>query len=111
MKDFYDVRVIASTMALDGDLLSQAVKATFDRRKTAISTEPLYLFSNAFTQDKAKQMQWLAFLNKNGLEIEEGFAEVVSEVQHLLEPAYQSIAEQRPFQLKWSPDKFQWDER
>jgi predicted nucleotidyltransferase component of viral defense system len=111
MKDFYDVRVIASTMTLDGDLLSQAVKATFDRRKTAISTESLYLFSDDFSQEKGKQTQWLAFLNKNNLDVEIGFADVVAEVQCLLEPVYQSIAEKRPFQLKWSSGEYQWKER
>lgn len=109
MKDFYDIRVIASTMGLDGDLLSQAVTATFERRKTAISPDPLYLFSDAFKQEQGKHTQWRAFLNKNGLNVEPDFGEVVAEVQCLLEPLYQSIAEQRPFTAQWSPDEFQWN--
>ncbi len=110
MKDFYDIRVIAHTMRLDGHLLAQAVKATFERRKTTISDEPLYLFSDAFKQEHGKQIQWQAFLNKNGLNRDMDFAEVVAVVQSLLEPIYQAIAEQRQFTAQWTPDKFQWAE-
>ena len=111
MKDFYDISVIAHTMKLDGDLLLRAVKATFERRNTLISTEPLYVFSDDFTQDKNKYIQWKAFLNKNNLNSETVFADVVGEVQCLLEPVYQSIAEQRPYKLKWLPDDFQWKDK
>lgn len=108
MKDFYDIRTIASTMVLDGHILSQSIKATFERRKTDISTEPLYVFSNAFKQDKDKQTQWHAFLNKNNLEKETNFYEVVDDLQQILEPVYQSIAKQCDFQPQWLPDEFQW---
>lgn len=110
MKDFYDIRVIARTMRLDGDLLAQAVKATFGRRNTAISDEPLYLFSDSFKQEQGKQIQWQAFLNKNALNLDMDFAEVVAEVQLLLGPIYQAIAEQRQFTAQWIPEMFQWTE-
>ena len=110
MKDFYDIRVIEQTMSLDGSLLSQSVKATFERRKTVISTDPLYIFSGGFKQDGGKHTQWKAFLNKNNLKSESEFSEVVDDVQRLLEPVYQSIAEQRPFILQWLPDDAQWKE-
>lgn len=108
MKDFYDIGVIAHTIALDGAILLQAVKATFDRRETVVSTEPLYVFSDEFKQDKAKQTQWKAFLNKNNLNNKTEFSHIVGEVQRLLEPVYQCIAEQQLFQLQWSPEEFQW---
>jgi len=110
MKDFYDIQVIANTMALDGDFLSQAVKATFERRKTAISTEPLFVFTNDFIQNQGKHTQWRAFLNKNGLQMQSSFTDVVGEVQSLLEPVYESIAQQQPFKLQWLSDEFQWED-
>lgn len=42
----------------------------------------------------------------NELKSETGFSDVVAEVQSLLEPVYQSIAEQRSYPLKWLPDDF-----
>jgi predicted nucleotidyltransferase component of viral defense system len=110
MKDFYDICVIAHTMDLDGELLSQAVKATFERRKTLVVIKPLYLFGQDFTQDKSKHAQWNAFKNKNTLNIKTDFAETVYEIQNLLEPVYQSIALQKIFVLKWLSDEFKWKE-
>jgi len=108
MKDFYDIKTIASTMELDGQILFDAIRATFERRKTDITTEALYVFSDDFKQDKDKQTQWAAFLNKNGLEKGSNFSDVVGEIQHFLEPVYQSIAEPKDYKQQWLPDKFQW---
>lgn len=108
MKDFYDIQIIAQTMELDGALLSQAVKATFERRKTLISKEPLYVFSDEFVQEEGRSVQWRAFLNKNGLKTESGFAEVVGEIQIFLQPIYQSIAEKYLFQSYWSYNELKW---
>ncbi len=108
MKDFFDIRVIASTMALDGDLLTQAIRATFERRKTAISHKPLPLFSGDFTQNEDKQMQWQAFLGKNSIEDASSFIEVMQDLQRFLEPVYQAIADERPYPYQWSQGKFKW---
>ena len=108
MKDFYDIKTIASTMELDGQILFGAIKATFERRKTIITTKPLYVFSDAFKQDKDKQTQWAAFLNKNGLEKGSNFSDIVSEIQQCLEPIYQAIANQREYKQQWLADNFQW---
>jgi predicted nucleotidyltransferase component of viral defense system len=108
MKDFYDIKTIANTMELDGQILFGAIKATFERRKTDITTEALYVFSDTFKQDKDKQTQWAAFLNKNSLEKGSDFSDVVGEIQHLLEPVYQAIAEQQDYKKQWLSDKYQW---
>ena len=110
MKDFYDIAVIARTMPLDGNTLVQAVTATFERRNTIISAVPLYVFSRDYKHDKAKQIQWKAFLNKNNLHNENDFADIVGEVQQLLEPVYQSIAEQQLYARQWLPEVFRWKE-
>ena len=110
MKDFYDIRVIAHTMELNGGTLSNAVKATFERRKTPVTTDQLYVFSEKFTQDEDKQIQWNAFKNKNSLNIKINFVDVVTEIQCLLKPIYQSIAEKKSFTSQWLPEDFQWKE-
>jgi len=108
MKDFFDIRLIASTMTLDGDLLTQAIRATFERRKTAISKEPLSLFSDNFSQDKGKQTQWQAFLGKNSIEDASSFIEVMQDLQRFLEPVYQTIADERPYPYQWSQGDLKW---
>lgn len=108
MKDFYDIYTIASTMKLDGQILFCAIKATFERRKTNITTKALYVFSNEFKQDKGKHIQWAAFLNKNGLVKGNDFSDIVGELQLFLEPVYQAIAEQTNYRQQWLSDMFQW---
>lgn len=108
MKDFYDIRVIAHLMILDGNILAQAMKATFETRKTAISSEALTLFSDEFKQDTSKSTQWNAFLNKNNITDETGFSDIVTEIQQFIEPIYQAISENRSFTMQWLPDIFCW---
>jgi len=113
MKDFYDINTIAKSMMINGATLSQAVKATFERRKTNVSSEPLTIFTDAFKLDKNKQTQWNAFIKKVNLNVNNSvevntFSEVVSAIQIFIEPVYQAIVEQRLFSKQWLCDKFQW---
>ena len=81
IKDFYDIWMIAihglqegdfllggdalDGTALDGTLLVSAIRSTFNRRNTVMSTEMLSVFTAEFMQDTNKHKQWNAFLNKN----------------------------------------------
>lgn len=61
MKDFYDVYLLSETMSFDGELLYQALLATFARRKTPLpETRPL-AFTPEFTEEGLKVQQWNAF--------------------------------------------------
>lgn len=110
MKDFYDIRIIAHTMTLDGALLARAIKATFETRKTIIAIDALTIFSDGFKQDAGKHTQWKAFLNKNNITSEASFSESVTEIQQFIEPVYHSITKQQLFQMQWLPDDFRWKE-
>lgn len=108
MKDYYDLWQIAVTMALEGELLSQAIRRTFVRRQTAIQTVPLHVFSQAFCENANKQMQWKAFLNKNRLPNDIHFALMMEQIQRFLAPVYQSVAEERAFAFRWEPSSCAW---
>lgn len=62
LKDFYDIWVLSRTHAFKGDRLARAIKATFDRRKTAIPANPPDALTDTFAKDQAKVKQWTAFL-------------------------------------------------
>jgi hypothetical protein len=68
MKDYFDLWILARHTGFDGDILRQAVQATFDRRKTLLTGRAPFGITDAFAQDAQKQMQWQAFLRKNRLE-------------------------------------------
>lgn len=68
MKDFHDLRVIASQFEIETGLLARAITATFARRKTPLPEGAPVALGAEFAADKAKQAQWTAFLRRNRLD-------------------------------------------
>ena len=86
MKDFYDVWFLTRRFQLDGPTLRRATKATFARRQTPMPAWPDPL-GDALANDETKQMQWAAFIRRNGLSDLPGrFAEVIVAVRDYLAP-------------------------
>lgn len=67
MKDYFDLWFLARHAKIDRTTLAQAIKATFDRRKTSVPTSVPLGLSTAFAADPVKRQQWNAFLSKNKL--------------------------------------------
>ena len=67
MKDYFDLWILARYSEFDGDILRQAIQATFNRRKTALTGQLPFGLTDAFAQDMQKRTQWQAFLKKNRL--------------------------------------------
>jgi Nucleotidyl transferase AbiEii toxin, Type IV TA system len=68
MKDFYDVRSMTMRFEFDGQTLVEAIRATFERRKTRLSGRIPIAFTQEFAT--AKTSQWNAFIRRNGLPLE-----------------------------------------
>ncbi len=64
LKDFYDIWILAQTYVFKDDRLARAIAATFARRKTEIPSERPDGLTSAFTNDRAKQQQWTAFVEE-----------------------------------------------
>lgn len=102
MKDFYDIWVLARDFDFDGKLLCQAIRATFERRKTQLpDTEPL-AFTSEFYDDRQKQTQWQAFINKSGL-TEESVAldQVIDALRRFLMPPTKALNDGEVFGVHW----------
>ena len=67
MKDFFDLWILAKHSDFDGSVLSRAVAATFERRRTAIPNGVPTGLSDEFINDAQKEKQWQAFLRKNAI--------------------------------------------
>ena len=61
MKDYYDLWAIRRNLEIAPDELDAAIRATFERRKTAIPTDRPPGLSAEMTGDEAKQRQWRAY--------------------------------------------------
>jgi predicted nucleotidyltransferase component of viral defense system len=67
MKDFYDVWTLARHFKFDGPTLCAALQATFTRRQTPLPVTPPLALTSDFGTDRAKTVQWAAFLKKGKL--------------------------------------------
>ncbi|MBP6582431.1 MAG: nucleotidyl transferase AbiEii/AbiGii toxin family protein [Chromatiaceae bacterium] len=85
MKDYFDLWVLARQADFDGDILTQAIRATFDRRATPLPDGVPFGLTEDFARDRQKQVQWRAFLAKNALQ-PVPLAEVLDLLRHLLMP-------------------------
>jgi Nucleotidyl transferase AbiEii toxin, Type IV TA system len=67
VKDFYDLLALSRLFAFEGRSLTQAIRATFERRETPLPTEKPLGLSNAFAEDSEKARQWSAFVRREPL--------------------------------------------
>ena len=91
MKDYFDLWILAKHSDFDGQILSRAVTATFDRRSTAVPTGVPIGLSDEFISDAQKGKQWQGFLRKNALD-PMPLATVVVDLREFLMPVLAAIA-------------------
>ncbi len=104
MRDFFDIHALAQRERFQGDPLARALRATFERRRTAIpNTLPLAL-TPAFARIPEKQRQWQGFLRRSGvLTAPQELDIVVAGIAAFLAPAIAAARHERPFRSAWSP--------
>jgi hypothetical protein len=101
MKDFYDIAVLARDFDFDGALLARAIRATFERRKTALlATTPVALTA-AFAEDSTKKTQWSGFVRKAGVRDAGTLAETIAAVRAFVEAPLASAASGTPAPGTW----------
>jgi hypothetical protein len=100
MKDFFDLWVLASHSDFEGVLLSRAVAATFERRRTAVPEGMPIGLTDEFATDSQKQKQWQGFLRKNAL-APLSLEQVISELREFLLPVLVTISTGGDFNRIW----------
>jgi hypothetical protein len=82
MKDFFDLELLLKSDPPDRELLSNAIRATFNRRGSDL---PIAV-PTGLTQEfaRGKQVMWNAFLRKNGL-VGDDLSKVVEQIRSGLE--------------------------
>ena len=61
MKDYFDLWAIARAVPVSDGELDAAIRATFERRRTAVPSEQPPGLSKALSADEVKQRQWRAY--------------------------------------------------
>lgn len=90
MKDYFDLWAIPKALEIAPHDLDAAIRATFERRGTAIPAERPPGLSDAMIADDAKRTQWRAYAASLDLS-ELGFEEVIEAAWALVGPSCQRI--------------------
>jgi predicted nucleotidyltransferase component of viral defense system len=85
MKDFYDIAVLARSFSFDGELLTRAIRATFECRKTPLPTTTPVALTATFAEDSMKKTQWSGFVRKVGILGGDTLAETIAVVRAFVE--------------------------
>jgi len=105
MKDFYDLFCLARMFEFNGEILSAAIRATFDRRGTEVPTEPPPTLSAEFAQDADVNERWAAFVRRTSLLVAPPpLIELIDELQKFVLPPARMAAGAKSALKNWSPD-------
>ncbi len=103
MKDYYDLRIMAKEFQFDGNSMTKAIKATFNRRNTDIPTETPVALTEEFFSNQEKSTQWQAFLRRSKLEnTSVELSQVINELCKFLLPPTLAISNNIDFNQKWA---------
>ena len=103
MKDFYDLAVLSNLFEFDGELLTRAIRATFERRKTAVPDGLPVALTAEFADDPSKRMQWAAFVRKTGARDVADLPAAVAAIVHFIEQPFAAAAGRGGGLARWPP--------
>jgi hypothetical protein len=101
MKDFFDVYRLSMSFEFDGNALREAMQSTFLRRKTDIPEGIPLAFTNEFSDDPSKRIQWDAFFKRTGMSPKMDLAPVIQQIKTFIIPVFQGIRKKDPMK-KWT---------
>lgn len=102
MKDFYDLWIIMRKFDFEGQILANAIAATFTRRNTPLPTTAPLALTQTFAGDTAKQTQWRAFLRKNELSADNlSLTDIITALHDFLMPPTLAAANGNDFNATW----------
>lgn len=101
-KDFYDLWTLSRSVPFDGDTLCQAIRATFEARKTSLPTEPPVALTPIFYQDARQAHGWSAFLRRLRLDVDRAFADVGADLNGFLWPPLGALGRGEAFVRTWT---------
>jgi hypothetical protein len=103
MKDFFDIWFLARTFQFEGRALSDAVRATFGRRRTQLDSDSLASLLAELADETSKRTQWRAFLRKSSLAAPDDFAVVNGVIREFLLWPMDAADSAREAPASWLP--------
>lgn len=103
MKDFYDILFFAEHYEFRKDILLKSIQTTFSHRATDVRQRKM-IYEDKFKMDAQLQKLWFAFLNRNKLESEYSFQDVVNKIESFIEPIFGEKTK-----ASWNPQNWKWE--
>ena len=102
MKDFYDVWLLSRLFEFNGSVLCEAVSNTFKRRSTSYPDGLPVAFTEEFSNDNQKQIQWKAFVKKSRAEsVGRELRTVIDDIVVFLHPIIKALQDKTVLRKKW----------
>ena len=104
MKDFFDIWLLSTLFPFKGDILSTAIKNTFNRRETPLPSGAPFAFTPDFYEDRQKQLQWDTFIKKAKPNVwVDDLSLIIGEISKFLQPVIDSLQSELNFKKEWQP--------
>lgn len=108
-KDFYDICMLAQNNVFDGKELTEAIKQTFEQRRTVLND--IVVFETGFAEDRLRQSRWNAFIKKKKALKELSLHDAIGIIEDFLLPVTDAINSQITFDQRWDNNQMQWTSR
>lgn len=110
LKDLIDIDELAGTDPFDGSVLREAIRRTFERRRTHLDPNSRVL-GDAYRLDPQRQALWTAARRRYRREqAPERLSEVMVRVLAFVGPPYLAAAIGEGFSKRWDPERRGWIE-
>ena len=106
MKDYYDLYWIPLRFSFEGRILSQAIRATFRKRKRSFSPESLTRMLG-FDQSEDMQRMWNAYIRRIGLD-DMAFSGILRAIGLFITEPFLAAISESEFNLRWDPCDMKW---
>ena len=100
MKDYYDIYYIANKFDFDGEVLTEALRKTFENREHHFTVEQFEQVMT-FGDDAAMQKKWKAFIRTINTKTND-YSTVLKTIKNFLEQPFTTAAKNKTFIERWS---------
>ena len=107
MKDYYDIYYLANKFDFDGNILSNALRKTFENRGHAFTTEQFEAVMS-FADDEGMQKKWKAFCRKIDVKTD-NYSIVLRTIQKFLIKPFMAAINEEFFCEYWIANKNTWE--
>ena len=106
MKDYFDIWMLSRNFTIEADVLREAIRQTFNKRRTEFpKTEPIAL-SEEFFRNESKQSQWKGFVRRQRrLDTAPSLSEIIEALRTFLLPVVSGIDTEVLTVETWSPEQ------